>query len=130
MESFQEIIDAVGVGALARAFGVEESHIRTMKARNSIPPEYWGDVVTAARAAALANISLEALRKMRSARFGRRSPASAALPTESALAVAPESESPSLAQRSREVLSQQLDDARTQLARQVEPARSGKGGAP
>lgn len=45
MNSFKELIDALGVRALSEAFGVAESHIRTMRARDSIPPVYWHDLV-------------------------------------------------------------------------------------
>ena len=42
----------------------------------------------------------------------------------------PGSETPATAQRSREVLAQQLDDSRRQLARQCDVAAPRKGGAP
>ncbi len=45
MDSFQAIIDSFGTAVLAGYFGVEESHVRTMKTRDSIPPEYWDIVV-------------------------------------------------------------------------------------
>jgi len=47
MESFREIIDAFGVANLATLFGVPKSHIRTMKVRNVIPPQYWRKILEA-----------------------------------------------------------------------------------
>lgn len=41
MTTFSDIIDSYGAKALADLLGVSESHVRTMKARDSIPPEYW-----------------------------------------------------------------------------------------
>ena len=52
-------------------------------------------------------------------------PDAPSLTTPSPTVIAAESESPSLAQRSREVLTQQLDDSRAQLARQRVQGRSG-----
>jgi hypothetical protein len=42
MLTFRDIIEEFGIKRLAEAFGVAESHVRTMKARDSIPPLYWG----------------------------------------------------------------------------------------
>ncbi|RAI28742.1 hypothetical protein [Rhodoplanes serenus] len=68
---FSDIIDAIGVPALAQLFGLPESHIRTMKARNSIPPEYWGQVIDAAPHHGIANLSHERMRAWRNGRFAR-----------------------------------------------------------
>lgn len=76
MESFTALIDSIGVPTLAKAFGVEESHVRTMKARDSIPPEYWGLLIEEAPKHRVKGVSWKALRALRDARFGReREPA-------------------------------------------------------
>lgn len=64
MESFQGIIDHFGEGRIAEALGVAASHVRTMRARNSIPPEYWGKL-----AALDEDLSYELLVKLREERF-------------------------------------------------------------
>jgi hypothetical protein len=48
MGSFKDIIDAIGAQRLAEAFKVTESHVRVMRARNSIPPLYWPDLIALA----------------------------------------------------------------------------------
>lgn len=68
-ETFSQVVDAFGIGALAQLLGVEESHIRTMKARNSIPPEYWGVIIEAAPSREIEGLTFAALREMRTARF-------------------------------------------------------------
>jgi hypothetical protein len=45
MDTFSDIIDAFGIKRLAELLGTSESHVRTMKARDSIPPEYWPAII-------------------------------------------------------------------------------------
>lgn len=47
MNSFREIIDAFGVARLAELLGIAQSHVRTMKVRNVIPPQYWRKIIEA-----------------------------------------------------------------------------------
>lgn len=50
---FASVIDLFGgAQAFGAAIGIQASHARTMKARNSIPADYWPGVVEAARRAA------------------------------------------------------------------------------
>lgn len=42
MSTFRDIIEEFGIKRLAEVFSVAESHVRTMKARDSIPAAYWG----------------------------------------------------------------------------------------
>lgn len=69
MDSFSSIIDAFGVKAMSELLGVKESHVRVMKARGSIPAEYWGQVVEAAPQFGLAGLDFGTLRRFRSAKF-------------------------------------------------------------
>jgi hypothetical protein len=62
MESFAALIDSFGGPlAFAKATGLKDSHVRTMKTRNSIPTEHWPVVVKAAKAKALSGITYELL---------------------------------------------------------------------
>ncbi|GJE77750.1 hypothetical protein [Methylorubrum suomiense] len=45
MNSFAEVIDRLGIGPTAAALGLKDSHVRTLKARDSIPPTYFGALV-------------------------------------------------------------------------------------
>ena len=47
MDSFAAIIEAFGIGETASALGIDESHVRTMKARDNIPPRYFKRLVDA-----------------------------------------------------------------------------------
>lgn len=69
--TFREIIDQIGSSALAKALAVEESHVRVMKARDSIPPEYWGIVIDESAACGIEGVTHEALRNLRGTRFNR-----------------------------------------------------------
>lgn len=71
MKDFSSIIDKIGVATLAKILSVDESHVRTMKARDSIPPEYWGQVLEIAPKYELRGLSYAALRKLRTARFNK-----------------------------------------------------------
>ena len=69
MKTFSEIFDKFPVADLASLLGVAESHVRTMKARNSIPPEHWGPILEAAPHYDLGGLSYHALKSMRRERF-------------------------------------------------------------
>lgn len=45
MDSFSDVIDALGIAVAAEVLGLSESHVRTMKARDSIPPIYFKRLV-------------------------------------------------------------------------------------
>jgi hypothetical protein len=66
MDSFSDLIDEYGIKALAGLLGVNESHVRTMKARNSIPPEYWATLI--ANPPKDTPLSLEVLMELRTAK--------------------------------------------------------------
>lgn len=62
VESFNSIIDAFGgAAAFSAAIGIPNSHARTMKARGSIPPCWWPQVITEARARGLVWVTYEGL---------------------------------------------------------------------
>jgi hypothetical protein len=63
MNSFSQVIEAFD-GQFAQAIGIEESHARTMKARNSIPSTYWLRVVKAAEERSVIGVTLESLAQL------------------------------------------------------------------
>jgi hypothetical protein len=63
MNSFSAVIEAFE-GRFAEAIGVEESHARTMKARDSIPSTRWMATVDAAQKLGLSGITLELLARL------------------------------------------------------------------
>jgi hypothetical protein len=67
MNTFPEIIDAFK-GDFAEAIGIEDSHARAMKARESIPSSYWLRVVKAAEERAIKGVTLELLAALGEAR--------------------------------------------------------------
>jgi hypothetical protein len=68
METFSAIIDAFGgTSAFGQAIGIPDSHARTMKARDSIPPEHWDRLVKAAIERDIEGISFKRLTEIRSA---------------------------------------------------------------
>jgi hypothetical protein len=72
-ESHAEVIDAFGgPHKFAEAIGVETSHARAMKTRNSISPDYWPEVVEAAAKMSppIAGVTMERLAQLR--RFAPR----------------------------------------------------------
>lgn len=69
MDSFRSIIDALGTGTISNAIGVPESHVRTMRARDSIPLVYWFDLVEK-----YPQITIEKLRGLRAGRFEETTP--------------------------------------------------------
>lgn len=72
MKSFAEVIDAFG-GAqpFAAALSIPGSHARTMKARDSIPPEYWPEVVQQAASRGVPGVSYELLAQLVAENRGR-----------------------------------------------------------
>jgi hypothetical protein len=73
MLSFIQIIEAFG-GPIpfGNAVKIPSSHARTMKARNSIPPGYWPDVVAEAEKRRLHGVTYEALAKCAGRRVRNR----------------------------------------------------------
>jgi hypothetical protein len=69
MNNFASVIDAFGVKVVARLLGVKESHVRVMKARGSIPAEYWGILIEAAPQFGLSGIDYPLFRQLRSQKF-------------------------------------------------------------
>jgi hypothetical protein len=63
MNSFSAIIDAFD-GRFAEAIGVEESHARTMKARDSIPSTRWMATVNAAQQLGVSGVTLDLLARL------------------------------------------------------------------
>jgi hypothetical protein len=62
MDTFSSIIDAFGGPArFAGAINISANHAGVMKARDSIPPEYWPRVVKAADIYGKPEITFEAL---------------------------------------------------------------------
>ena len=69
MLTFQALIEDIGgVRSLAEGFSITESHARVMKTRNSIPPEYWPQLIKMARAKRIVGVNVEALLAMRAQR--------------------------------------------------------------
>lgn len=67
MQSFSDIIDAFGGPApFGKAIKISDSHARTMKARDSIPPEHWSRVVGAAAERSIDGVTFERLTELRS----------------------------------------------------------------
>lgn len=62
--SVENIIDAIGVTALQRAFGhANASTVSSWKQRRSIPVERWPRLIEVAKERGLADITIEALLK-------------------------------------------------------------------
>lgn len=82
MKTFAAIIDAFGVpdgppagkgvAIIAKALRLDESHVRTMKARNSIPPEYWGALIELADDLGIEGLDYKKFRQLREARFSEQ----------------------------------------------------------
>jgi hypothetical protein len=78
MKTFADIIDAFGepdgppakrgVAVVAKVLRIDESHVRTMKARNSIPPEYWSRLVEKAAAHGV-DLDYQKLHRLRDVRY-------------------------------------------------------------
>lgn len=73
MDSFAAVIDSFG-GPLkfATAVGLRDSHARAMKSRNSIPADYWPEVVAAAATHSVHGISLDLLAGLHARAAGRK----------------------------------------------------------
>lgn len=63
MNSFSAVIEAFG-RRFADEIGVEESHARTMKARDSIPSSRWVATVDAARRLGVPGVTLDLLARL------------------------------------------------------------------
>lgn len=71
MDSFSAVIDALGGAAsFGEGIGVSDSHARTMKARDSIPPAYWEKTVALAVLRGVQGVSFALLARL----SARRSP--------------------------------------------------------
>ncbi len=67
MRTFDDIIGVIGTAKLAEVLGLAESHARVMKARHSIPPEYWGVLIQQAPALGIADLTIDELLEARAA---------------------------------------------------------------
>lgn len=45
MKTFADVIEAFGVKAMCEILGLPDTHIRAMKARDSIPVRYWSTLI-------------------------------------------------------------------------------------
>lgn len=72
MRTFSDLIDEFGVADLAKILKVDESHVRTMKARDSVPPEYWGQIIEEAPKHRVRGVSWKTLKALRDSRFPTR----------------------------------------------------------
>jgi len=62
MQTWSEIFDALGgVQTVAKAIGVKREHAHVMKHRNSIPAEYWSDLVDCAKAQDVPGVDFKTL---------------------------------------------------------------------
>jgi hypothetical protein len=72
MDTFSAVIDSFGgPGKFAAAIGIEPGHARAMKTRNSIPSEYWHEVVTAAVRLKIQGVTLALLARLEALAAGR-----------------------------------------------------------
>lgn len=72
MRNFSALIDDFGVPELATLLSVDESHVRTMKARDSVPAIYWGPMIEAASKRGIRGVTWKALKALRDSRFSAR----------------------------------------------------------
>lgn len=62
MTTFSDIIQCFGGPAkFAKAIGIKGFHAQSMKTRDSIPPAYWSDTVTAAQQRGIEGVTLQKL---------------------------------------------------------------------
>lgn len=62
LDTFQDVIDAFGGPTkYAEAIGIPGFHAQSMKTRDSIPPAYWIDTVSAAIKRDVEGVTLEKL---------------------------------------------------------------------
>lgn len=74
MNTFSQLIDECGGAPIVSgALGIPDSHVRTMKARNSIPVEYWERVIDLAAAQGVEGVTFKRLLAMRSGEQARAS---------------------------------------------------------
>ncbi|AYO85362.1 hypothetical protein [Methylobacterium brachiatum] len=73
MNSFSDVIDALGVATVSEVLGIPESHVRTLKARDSIPAGYFKRLVDA-EAGQRAGVTFELLYRLRDEIAERRAP--------------------------------------------------------
>jgi hypothetical protein len=64
MNSFSEVIAAFGNSAFAEAIGVEESHARAMRSRDSIPSTRWLATVNGAKKMGIKGVTLDVLARL------------------------------------------------------------------
>lgn len=69
LNSFQAVIEAFGGPTkYADAIGVAGFHAQSMKTRDSIPPAYWDDTVTAASERGISGVTLKRLAELAKAK--------------------------------------------------------------
>jgi hypothetical protein len=71
MNSFSDVIDALGVAKASEILGIPENHVRTLKARNSIPAGYFKRLVDSAEGQA-AGLSFDLLYRLHDEILDRR----------------------------------------------------------
>lgn len=65
LDTFQAVIEAFGGPTkYADAIGIPGFHAQSMKTRDSIPPAYWVDTVSAARQRNVEGVTLEKLAEL------------------------------------------------------------------
>ena len=65
LDTFQAVIEAFGGPTkFAEAIGIPGFHAQSMKTRDSIPPAYWADTVSAAAARDVEGVTLEKLAEL------------------------------------------------------------------
>lgn len=65
LDTFQSVIEAFGGPTkYADAIGIPGFHAQSMKTRDSIPPAYWVDTVSAARERNVEGVTLEKLAEL------------------------------------------------------------------
>lgn len=74
MNTFSQLIDECGgVQAVSDALGVADSHVRVMKARNSIAVDHWPKLIDLAAAKGLEGVTFQSLLALRSPETARAS---------------------------------------------------------
>jgi hypothetical protein len=69
LNSFQAVIEAFGGPTkYAAAIGVRGFHAQSMSTRDSIPPAYWDDTVSAASERGIAGVTLKKLAELAKAK--------------------------------------------------------------
>ena len=79
MRTFSGLIDELGGPIILKdGLGIEDSHARTMKARDSIPVEHWPKLIELARSRGVAGVSYDSLHAMRAYRLASKNGGQAA----------------------------------------------------